>query len=503
MRDYIYPKVPNHYHDTVTDDFFTNTDVVITEKLDGSNCKVTTYDTRYAELYGDDVHELNPEHGDVIISTKKTVQGILTDDIQEFDGAFHRLVKHLRETLSAKTLLTTHEEYDSPLVLFGEHMLRVTLDYDYDTNPPPALIGFDILVMREYGDQPANPLEQRFNGFLHVDEAYTLFKKLGIETARILARTNTNEITQTGKELDVAIPESEYAETKAEGIVLRSHANNRRVKYVAEEFRERSRKSWSALAKNCDTGAEMFCAKFVTNPRIQKTIMKTVNDPDVDTVTPDHLVELVVMDAWNEELPEIMKMDVKLNPSEIRNITRTRCETVLETFKTNAALNNTEIDNIWTGFVTDTTINQSQPITNPDEKLVAEITTTDTDSIEHTLLTHLISDTTIITTAIELCTANNTEFGNWVIPEVNTKLQSEIWHTHLDVLANLPVAFNPTKLKTELVNNIRDTITTYTAMPPTVRQAHLTAHILNQQLQQTNITTHKDKNLTYENPNTQ
>lgn len=477
MRDYIYPKVPSHYHETVTDEFLTNTDVTIVEKLDGSNCKLTAYDKRYDTLYGEDVHEHNPEHGDIIVSTKKTVQGTLSDDISQFDGAFHRLITHLRETLSQNNLLELHDKYDSPLVLYGEHMLRATLDYDYETNPPPAFIGFDVLVMNDFGDQPSNPLQQRFTGFLPLSEAYDVLSQLTLHTARIIDKLNTSDITQSEKELDITIPESEYANTKAEGVVLRSDEKNRRVKYVSEEFRERSTKSWSALEKNCNTGAEMFCAKFITNPRIQKCIMKAVNDPDTTNITPNQIVDMVVMDVWNEDLPSIMTMQTPINPQDIYDITYTRCETVLDTFRTNAELNNTSIDNIWADFVNTTEINQTVDITDTNENMINRIVTSNQPT-ETALINEFADETKIIGTAVKTSNTENKPFGNWVIPTVNDTLQESIWHENLDVLANLPTAFNPETLSNELMNTVTDTITTYTTLNPVYRNAKLTAHYI-------------------------
>lgn len=485
MREYIYPKVPSHYHEVVTDEFLTDTDVVITEKLDGSNCKVTAYDNRYPELYGDDVHKVNPEHGDIVISTKKTVQGLLSDPLSEFDGAFHRLIKHLRKRINGENLLSIHDTHNSPVVLYGEHMIRTTLDYEYSTDPPPAFIGFDVLIMDEFGEQPSNPLKQRFNGFLHIDKAYQVFDSLNLDTARIIDRTNTSTISQTGKELDITVPESEYANTTAEGVVLRSYAQNRRVKYRSKQFRERSSKSWSALEDDCDTGAEMFCAKFVTNPRIQKTIMKAVNDPDIDTVKPETLVEMVVMDAWNEELSSIIRMQTPIHPQEVYDITYTRCETLLDTFRTNAELNDTDINNIWTDFVDSTDINTTVDITQTDKQKIDRVVNTSHKSIEHALINEFADDTDIIGAGVEHAIQQNKQFGNWVIPAVNDTLEQHIWYENLSTLANLPVAFNPQKLTDTLTRTITDTITTHTDFPPRYKQTQLMAHYIAYKVNQT------------------
>ena len=123
MRNYVYPKVPNYYHDSVTDAFFDASDIVLVEKLDGTNAKVVVFDDRYSELYGPDIHKYDPSHGDVFISSKKVVRGRLSDPLDTVDDAFGRLFAKLRDRFDADALLDLHETYDSPLVLFGEHML--------------------------------------------------------------------------------------------------------------------------------------------------------------------------------------------------------------------------------------------------------------------------------------------------------------------------------------------------------------------------------------------
>lgn len=467
MNGYTYPKVPNHYHESVSDQFLENTDVTILEKLDGSNCKIAVYDERFTDLYNDDIHSQNPQHGNIFISTKKTVRGKLTDDLNTFDGIFHRLVCELRETISAEEIFDIHDYFETPLVFFGEHMVRTTLDYDYESNPPPAFIGFDILKMAEFGDQPANPMEQRFDGFLQYDKMQSVFDSLGLPVARFIAIKNTSNIQQTEKELDIEIPESKYTNTQAEGVVLRNQEQKRRVKYVSPKFRERSKKSWSALESECETGAEMFCAKFVTNPRIRKVVMKAVNDPQTETITVDRLTNMVITDIWNEDLTSIMQLDEPIHTDEIYSITAERCETVFDIMQTNASLNNTAIDNVWTDFVDNTDINEQyaiiphQPENNTttlsDGKLQANL-----ENIESFLVTQFTPQKRILSVGNQIANQKNKEFGNWVIPLIQDKLTPTVWYENIATLANLHVEYTPTKLTDELVDHIATTITAET-----------------------------------------
>lgn len=131
MRDYVYPKIPNYYHESVPNEFFDADNLVIIEKFDGSNCKICMYDERYSDLYGQDVHAHNPVDGDIFISSKKRIRGRLSDPIDDIDDVFTRLVTELRDELDVAALRDLHDEYQSPLLLFGEHMVKHTLDYEY------------------------------------------------------------------------------------------------------------------------------------------------------------------------------------------------------------------------------------------------------------------------------------------------------------------------------------------------------------------------------------
>ena len=460
MRQYQYPKVPNHYQESVTDEFLEDTQVCLIEKLDGSNCKFAVYDQEYESCYGDEIHSYNPSHGDIFVSSKTAVRGRLSDHLSNFDGAFHRLIRSLRETISSEEILELHDYFDAPLVFYGEHMIRVTLDYDYETNPPPAFIGFDILQMPEYDEPPANPLEQRFTGFLDYDKMISVYDTLGIETARLVDVVNTREITQSGKALDIEIPESEYADTQAEGVVLRSDEQTRRVKYVAPEFRERSEKSWSALEDNCETGAEMFCARYITNARIRKTVMKAVNDPHTDQIAPDEITETVIADAWSEELDNITTLRHELRPTDIYDIAYERCETVTDIMKTNAQLNETDMDNVWTDFAKDGDIDTPHKVMSQPQNVLDEIEESEADETEIAIITTLLSEQDILQTATEIADREGKEMGNWVIPAVHEQLHRELWHENIDVFANLSLGYTPSKIGDELMSMVAETITT-------------------------------------------
>lgn len=460
MQYYTYPKVPNYYHESVEQTVFSAPDLRVIEKLDGSNCKLCVFDSRYSHLYANDIDEYNPEQGDVFISSKSVVRGRLQDPITEFDGAFRRLVRSLRNEFDANILLELHNEFESPLVLFGEHMIPHTIDYDYTENPPPSFIGFDVLNMNEHTAPPSNPFDERFNAFLDFEEAWNVFYKLGLDTAPIIHESVDELIFDKKSVEDFKIPDSEYGNVTAEGVVFRSDVCSRRVKLVTEEFRERASKVWGKHEKNVESGAELFCARYVTNGRIQKIIHKIVHDSTtklcVETVT-----KAVITDVWHEELADIMKIDTTLCPSEVFSIIENRCEMVLRKMEQNSALNDVDIDSIWEEFRnTNKMAERSGTICEIDTDIPIQLSQhlEQANVVERALVDALLSENYVNVIVNEIVRNSEKEIGRWVIVDCYEALNKSLWYRNLGVIANLRVAFTPQKAQNELLQYVKHVI---------------------------------------------
>jgi len=450
MQDYVYPKVPNHYHDTVTDEFFNATDLVMVEKLDGSNCKIVVYDDRYRDLYGEDIHEYDPEHGDVFISSKKVVRGRLSDPLDTVDDAFARIFATLRDRFSKVGVLELHDTYDSPLVLFGEHMLRHTLDYGYGEDPPPAFIGFDVLAMAEHETPPEYPFDERFGTFLELEDAYDVLRAGGVETAPIVDRLDPGVDPDS-----LHIPMSEYANVEAEGVVLRSDSQDRRVKHVTAEFRERAQEAWGLSESDAESGAELFSARYLTNARLRKTVNKLLYSHDTDEITASVVAQAAVADAWEEELIDIRSIGIPVVPADIFPEAETRSQAVIETMQSNAALNDTTLDKLWqefhdadeTGGVTSFSVSTGM--------LSTVISVVDeTDDVETGLVHEHIPEQRIHETVERIAAEDDREIGRWTVTEACDELGDSFWYENMAVLANLPVAFVPGKISDVLIEYI-------------------------------------------------
>lgn len=455
MKDYVYPKVPNYYHDSVQDTFFDADDLVLIEKLDGSNCKICVYDDRYSELYGEDIHDHDPSTGDVFVSSKTVVRGRLSDPVESFDDAFARLVHALRDRFNADAVRDLHDTHNSPLVLYGEHMVKHTLDYGYGESPPPAFIGFDVLRMNDYSDPPANPFDERFEAFLSLSEAYDVFDAANLETAPVVER-----ITGGVRPDSLHIPVSEFANVKAEGVVLRSDAQDRRVKHVSEEFRERAQESWGLHESDAESGVELFSARYLTNARIRKTVNKLLHSEGEAAVTASAVAQAVVADAWEEELDDIQSIRIPLVPRDVFSEAETRSEAVIETMQTNAALNGTSLGGLWEEYSEGSEEGEEVPSlaghTGELSRVVSVVA--DADDTERALVEVLVPPERVHAVVERIAGEDDRDLGRWVITGVCDELEDVVWYASLDVVANLPVEIVPSDVDDALVAYVTELV---------------------------------------------
>jgi len=444
-----YPKVPRHDHPTVEEDLYTADDLVLLEKVDGSNFRLFLYDERFASDYSDEFkQEHNPEDGEVYFGSKNVIRGTLTMDTSEIDGSFGRILDALRDALDQEALREFHTEYESPLLLFGEHMVRHTLDYEYESDPPPAFIGFDALALADAEETPEDPFDERFSGFLTLDEAFEVFTEIGLETITVLER----EAGPLDPE-NISVPVSSYGNIQAEGIVIRSDTNNRRTKFVTEQFRELMQKAWGLDEATAANGAELFVARYLTNSRIRKHIQRLIKNYPGPTIT--EITEAVVSDAWHEEWHEVSTYDKPLIPREIYPLAEVRCEEVLDIMKTNSALNDAEMETLWedtTQSQTDTDVNDLQIDTSTLSAFEREVIQVQGDNVEAAIVQELLGEEDIHTSFEEIVEESDRNPGRWAAGEIHDDLYTHLWATNLALIANLSVEFVPSDLEDELMD---------------------------------------------------
>lgn len=338
----VYPKVPHLNDSSRLPDGFLDGIGYIIEKVDGGNARFYLYDERYKEVYPKEtVEEWGLEDGDVVLCSKGTTVGVVgkhEPQRGEFENAYE-----LVGTLDVETLRQIHDEYNSPVVYFAENMVYHSLDYGYLETPPPALLGFDVCIIRETDSlqRPANPYEQQFDGFLNYPQAVELFNRIGIEPVE---KTVTPVDLATIDFDEWEFEESAYGGVISEGVVIRNPSVKYRAKLVREEFEEINSGAWGWNESEADTGEELFVARFCPQPRIEKTLNKMVMDEGreiSEDIVPE-LTDRVWEDIWEEARPEIKNANFEFVPSAAKPLVSQLCSEHVRRKIVNAKLNDTD-----------------------------------------------------------------------------------------------------------------------------------------------------------------
>ena len=351
----VYPKIPRYDHPVVPESFFDGEDLVVLEKFDGSSFRFTLYDERHASSYPDPVVDAADGDGSLVFGTRRSIMGCHRDDLEDIDGALHRAVRCLRDGIDADALRRAHDEHGGPLIVYAENVVYSTLDYGYTERDLPALVGFDVLPYAAIDSMtpPGSPYAETFEGFLPTEAAWSVFDRIRIEdVSPDHAFVPATIVTETA-EFDPAtytVPQSSLAEDiRAEGVVVRSDSQDRRVKVVRDAFEELNREQFGRDPDDAETGAERLVAMYCTSARIRKTVRSMVIEGGREFGL--HLVEdlypRVVEDIWAEHWHEIMRLEFEFTPADVYPLVAKRCVTELRKMETNAELNDADPTTIW------------------------------------------------------------------------------------------------------------------------------------------------------------
>lgn len=317
----IYPKVPRHDHGIIEDNFYHmyEDSVIVLEKLDGCNFRFMLYEEKYDEAYTDVVREM-AEDGDIVYGSRRVVKGTEheepTNNKGETDLRFMRGFEAL-QAVDKEAISDYHEKFGCPLVFYGEcmtfhHKDNYSDDYDF--------LGFEVYVQEEPSSgYSGNPYNETFDGFLSVEKAFEILEDIGVETTSIV-----DKLDNINPE-DYELPETEFGEGEAEGVVIRSDIHNRRAKKVHEKFREKN-DMYFGLSET-ETPEEQLLKTYCTNGRMAKMMKKICleESQDIRMEIIPKLSEKVYNDIWEEEWYEIKDLDMKFNPSEFQELVTKRC----------------------------------------------------------------------------------------------------------------------------------------------------------------------------------
>lgn len=291
-----YPKVPRYDHPVVEEEWFGDGTVVV-EKYDGSNFRFALYDEFY-EQYSQVEHA---EFGDFIVGSSSVYRS--ESHVDEFPNnlKMSSRLEYIKNRVDTTKLRQLHEKYESPIIVFGENMIRHTIEYNWDEVDP--LIIFDIYVPGLDTDQQVDflPYEETFSGFLD-------WKTVNDITADVLNMKLPRKITSdvTLNQLsDMNIGTSEYADETAEGWVIRNDHEQRRIKYRSQKYKELHSKIWRETDES-DPIEKQIIYEYATEARVRKLLKKAVNEHNynISTELLNHLAIQVTEDIWNEEIEQ-------------------------------------------------------------------------------------------------------------------------------------------------------------------------------------------------------
>lgn len=283
-------------------DIFTDKDdeIVIQEKVDGANFRF--YITKKGILlFGSRTQQLTSDDGEDTNMQKN----------------FLRCANFIRETLKDIDLTSFHN-----IIFFGECMTKHTMNYDWEKVPP--FLGFDMynLEMGEYVD------------YNTVKEIYEQLRLPIVPLIEITTAGNIKKITEE------SVPKSKYAEIQAEGLVYKNYKKQIFGKYVREKFKEDNMKAFGGSKKHAKTDDEYFTCLYCTNQRIEKCILKLLDDGNkLDMPLMHKLPTMVYKDIWDEHYSEIYNVKNKsINFGKFKQMVSLRCLEVLKSMIINNAL---------------------------------------------------------------------------------------------------------------------------------------------------------------------
>jgi hypothetical protein len=456
-----YPKIPRHDLEFVPEDLFNASDLVLLEKVDGMNFRFMMYEDRFRDEYDDIVLDTNPNDGDIIFGTKGvgTVRGRISQDISNFEPKLEPAVQALRE-IDTNPIREAQEEH-GPLVWFAEHMVRHSLDYEYDFNPPPELIGFDVYSPRKdtRDELPENPYKEKFIGYLDIEDMQELFRSIGIST------TPEVDYEPPFNPDSFDTPKSAFADVEAEGVVIRSDDMQLRSKYVREGFKELNKSSMGGYSKE-ENPDIWFVDVIVTPARIRSNIRKLTNNRGYEFSKDESFVDLVtrtvLVDGWGEEFSEIRDIRTRIKPSDIHEPAHRRVESVIERMHQTSASANANPTDLWSPPSNGTddkdikVVYEDIDVADTDKQIIEE--TKNQEDRERAIIEVLIGTESIADTVLKVSDKRNKDVKGWAVEPVVEKISDKLWANHSETLSHIHVEFNPRKLEDTITMMVREEI---------------------------------------------
>jgi len=296
-----YPSI-RYPNDEDSKGVFASGDVVIQEKLDGGNFRFTHQDNLDEEYH---TSERN------IVFGSRNVQ---FKHIRDENKQFERPMEYVRENVDPKYIEDVQDWHNGALTFFGEAMTPHTLEYDWENTP--GFVGFDV-----YHED-----DERWLTHTEMERA---FEHIGLPVTEVVDIVSA----EAWDDYDFSVPQSEYGEVDAEGVMFKNYDTQVFAKFVRDDFKEKNKKTFGASKKQQTEGAEKLSYQYVTNARIEKQAHKLVDEGDWSSLKMEMMRELpeaVIRDMAEEEAGNIfMGESWEVDIADFRSLTSSRCASVL------------------------------------------------------------------------------------------------------------------------------------------------------------------------------
>lgn len=289
-----YPKV-KRIGDSENDGILGDGQVVVQEKMDGANFRFCLEDHLDDEYHTDD-RELVFGSRNVCYKNEKDV-----------DDAFDHAIEYVRDEIDVDGLCESESLVDGMVVVYGEAMHPHTLDYQWDS--VPSFLGFDVKVVGR-------------DEFLPWELATDVFEMMSLPTVPVHYYGDVDSLLDTiwdGEELHV--PESEYRNGQAEGIIVRNESTGQTAKHRTQEFKEKHGTQSTTNPDDYDPNDSVVLARqYTTEARVLKWIHKYEDrGRDVEMGMMEDLWRDVFDDIIEEEYEEIFLGNHVIDTQEFRS----------------------------------------------------------------------------------------------------------------------------------------------------------------------------------------
>lgn len=296
-----------------TNGILDNGDLVVLEKLDGNNFRVTFDQEHERLLFG----SRNVEFKEDGVPHRY--------DSSEIGGQFEDVAEYIHDTIDDREAL-------SSIVLFGENMVKHTLEYNWEAVP-------QWLVFAAF--------DQDENQWLSWGRVEEIADRLGFDTVPVVNESlPVDEFKDRfdPEDPDEFVPVSRYrnGDKLAEGVVLRNRENGMMAKIRTDQFKEKHEGDSGMSGAKMPNDTADLVGTYTTRARIKKHIDKLVVDEgnELEMALMEQLPMRVVDDIFEEEYDEMVRSNKTIDFKQFRSLVANRCVKVLKDCIRSEAMNN-------------------------------------------------------------------------------------------------------------------------------------------------------------------